>query len=198
MTPSMARPGSGDEMTKLPRTIRLDPSDTFIFERAAEPSEWAISGSFAFLDREPSMLTRKEKTALRSGFLGLTSFGWSTLCVVVEATAQERESAVEQLAAYLIEAYGAPSLELALQAAEEEVSFAESLCHHPVQTILAVQREVEDNGEIRERFRTLHARDTSADPDPLHANLRAFTMVEDKEEPEESVDLQGLLKRDRI
>ena len=198
MTPSMARPGSGDEMTKLPRTIRLDPSDTFIFERAAEPSEWAISGSFAFLDREPSMLTRKEKTALRSGFLGLTSFGWSTLCVVVDATAQERESAVEQLAAYLIEAYGAPSLELALQAAEEEVSFAESLCHHPVQTILAVQREVEDNGEIRERFRTLHARDTSADPDPLHANLRAFTMVEDKEEPEESVDLQGLLKRDRI
>ena len=198
MTPSMARPGSGDEMTKLPRTIRLDPSDTFIFERAAEPAEWAVSGTFAFLDREPSMLTRKEKTALRSGFLGLTSFGWSTLCVVVDATAQERESAVEQLAAYLIEAYGAPSLELALQAAEEEVSFAESLCHHPVQTILAVQREVEDNGEIRERFRTLHARDTSADPDPLHANLRAFTMVEDKEEPEESVDLQGLLKRDRI
>ena len=47
-------------MTKLPRTIRLDPSDTFIFERAAEPAEWAVSGSFALLDREPSMLTRKE------------------------------------------------------------------------------------------------------------------------------------------
>jgi hypothetical protein len=197
MTQSMALPGSGDEMTRLPRTIRLDPSDTFIFERAAEPAEWAVSGSFAFLDREPSMLTRKEKTALRSGFLGLSSFGWSTLCVVVEASAKEREGAVEQLAAHLLEAYGAPSLELALQAAEEELSFAESLCQHPLQTILAVQREVEDTGEIRERFRTLHARDTSADPDPLHANLRAFTMVEDSDAPEDGVDLQGFLKTDR-
>ena len=60
-----------------------------------------------------------------------------------------------------------------------------------------MQREVEDKGEIRERFRTLHARDTSADPDPLHANLRAFTMVEDSDEPEDGVDLHGLLKTDR-
>jgi len=33
---------------KLIRTIRLDPSDTFVFERAAEPGEWAVSGAFAF------------------------------------------------------------------------------------------------------------------------------------------------------
>ncbi|HVD73162.1 MAG TPA: DUF6505 family protein, partial [Xanthobacteraceae bacterium] len=26
---------------KLLRTIRLDPSDTFVFERAADPGEWA-------------------------------------------------------------------------------------------------------------------------------------------------------------
>jgi hypothetical protein len=184
-------------MTKLPRTIRLDPSDTFIFEQAAQPAEWAVSGSFAFLDREPSMLTRKERTALRSGFLGLSSFGWSTLCVVVDASDEERAFAVDQLASYLIEAHGAPSPELARMAAEEEVSFAEALCQHPVQTILAVQREVEDTGEIRERFRTLHARDTSADADPLHANLRAFTMVDDNDEPEDGVDLHGLLKTDR-
>ncbi|MEY3552369.1 MAG: hypothetical protein RL735_717, partial [Pseudomonadota bacterium] len=30
---------------KLPRTLRLDPSDTFVFARAAEPGEWAVSGS---------------------------------------------------------------------------------------------------------------------------------------------------------
>ena len=28
---------------KLLRTIRLDPSDTFVFERAAEPGEWAVT-----------------------------------------------------------------------------------------------------------------------------------------------------------
>ena len=35
-------------MLKLPRTIRLDPSDTFVFERAAEPGEWAVSAAFVF------------------------------------------------------------------------------------------------------------------------------------------------------
>ena len=33
---------------KLLRTIRADASDTFVFERAAEPGEWAVSGAFAF------------------------------------------------------------------------------------------------------------------------------------------------------
>ena len=42
---------------KLLRTIRLDPSDTFIFERVAEPGEWAVSGSFVFSDDDPDELT---------------------------------------------------------------------------------------------------------------------------------------------
>ena len=33
------------DMLKFPRTIRLDPSDTFVFEWAAEPGEWAVSGA---------------------------------------------------------------------------------------------------------------------------------------------------------
>jgi len=33
---------------KLLRAIRLDPSDTFVFERVAEPGEWAVSGAFMF------------------------------------------------------------------------------------------------------------------------------------------------------
>ena len=32
---------------KLLRTIRLDDSDTFLFETAAESGEWAVSGAFA-------------------------------------------------------------------------------------------------------------------------------------------------------
>ena len=35
-------------MTRLPRTLRLDPSDTVIFESPAEPGEWAVPGGFAF------------------------------------------------------------------------------------------------------------------------------------------------------
>ena len=38
---------------KLLRTIRLDPSDTFVFENAAEPGEWAVTGTFMFADDDP-------------------------------------------------------------------------------------------------------------------------------------------------
>src|SRR5664279_2101520 len=131
------------DMLKFPRTIRLDPSDTFVFERAAEPG---------------------------------------------------RRAMVARLAGQLLEKFGAPSIEAARGAAEEEIAFAASLCDHPAQTLLAVQRSVED-GEIRERFRTLKPREASGDADRLHAHARAFTYheVEDGAEPDEEVDLVGLM-----
>ena len=64
---------------KLIRTIRLDPSDTFVFERAAEPGEWAVSGAFVFSDADPAKLEGKARSAFRGGFLGVQSLGWSTL-----------------------------------------------------------------------------------------------------------------------
>ena len=170
-------------MSKLPRTLRLDPSDTFIFERAAEPGEWAISGSFIFWDVDPDTLGPKHRAALRAGFLGLSSFGWSTLC--------------EDLAARLMQAFGAPTLDEARAAAEEEIAFAEGLCDHPEGTVLAVQRQVED-GEIRERFRTLHAREKDASGrDGLHAGARAFTFheMDGDDTPGEEVDLIGLMDK---
>ncbi len=186
-------------MLKLPRTIRLDPSDTFVFERAAEPGEWAVSGAFVFWNRDPAALGQKQRVALRSGFLGVDSLGWSTLAIVTEATEAERAAMVERLAARLLEKFGAPDLAAARGAAEEEVSFAASLCDHAPQTLLAVQRSVED-GEIRERFRTLRPRETAADADRLHAHASAFTFheVEGEDAPAEQVDLLGLIKADRM
>ena len=72
-------------------------------------------------------------------------------------------------------------------------------CDHPPQTLLAVQRSVED-GEIRERFRTLRPREAAAGADRLHAHARAFTFheVEGDDEPAEEVDLLGLIKTDRM
>ena len=186
-------------MLKLPRTIRLDPSDTFVFERAAAPGEWAVSGTFVFWDQDPATLGPKARVALRSGFLGIDSLGWSTLAIVTEATEAEREAVVERLAAQLLKKFGAPDLAAARSAAEEEVAFAASLCDHPPQTLLAVQRSVED-GEIRERFRTLKPRENAGDADRLHANAPAFTFheVEGDDEPAEEVDLPGLIKTDRM
>ena len=69
----------------------------------------------------------------------------------------------------------------------------------PPQTLLAVQRSVED-GEIRERFRTLRPREAAAGADRLHAHASAFTFheVEGDEEPAEQVDLMGLIGTDRM
>ena len=131
-------------MLKLPRTIRLDPSDTFVFERAAEPGEWAVSGAFVYGNQDPATLAQKQRVALRSGFLGIETLGWSTLAIVTEATEAERQAAVDRLAAQLLEKFGAPDLKAARGAAEEEVAFAASLCDHPAQTLLAVQSSIED------------------------------------------------------
>ncbi|MBA2398357.1 MAG: hypothetical protein H0V72_06615 [Bradyrhizobium sp.] len=186
-------------MLKLPRTIRLDPSDTFVFERAAEPGEWAVSGAFVFWNQDPAVLAQKQRVALRSGFLGIESLGWSTLAIVTEATEAERQSVVARLAGQLLAKFGAPDMEAARAAAEEEVAFAASLCDHPEQTLLAVQRSIED-GEIRERFRTLKPREAAGDGDRLHAYARAFTFhkVEGDDETAEEVDLLRLMEADRV
>jgi hypothetical protein len=177
----------------LMRTIRLDPSDTFVFETAAEPGEWAVSGAFAFWDRDPETLHGKDRTAFRSGFLGLQSLGRSTLVQIVEASAADRAEAVEMLARQLIAQFGAPDLPSATAAAEEEIAFAESLCTQPKDTLIAVHRTFED-GAVREQFRTLRPRE-GAKP------ARAFSFLEvegeNDEQPSEQVDLVALVERER-
>lgn len=182
-------------MTRLPRTIRLDPSDSFAFAHAAEPGEWAVPGSFMFFGQDVGGLTGKARVAFRSGWLGLGSFGWSTLAVVVEATADERAAAVQALAEHLVAAHGAPDMGTALAAADEEVSFAESCADHPEQTLLVLHRTIDEAGDIREQFRTVKA-GLPFDKD-RHSRVFAFHEVEGEEEPEERVDLLGLAAKER-
>lgn len=173
---------------KLLRTIRLDVSDTFVFDRAAEPGEWAVSGAFVFADADPATLQGKARVALRSGFLGIASFGWSTLAQIVEASDADHAAAVAQLADRFERDFGAPSRAEAGRAATEELAFAASLCTHPLDTLIAVHRTVED-GDIRETFRSLKPKGT---PKPQRAF--AFLEIEGDEEPAEHVDLLALDK----
>ena len=177
---------------KLPRTIRLDPSDTFIFERAAEPGEWAVSGAFLFAGCDPEAMNAKERHAFRSGFLGVGTLGFSTLVTVGFVSTEERAQAVETLAASFLK-LGAPDDAQARKAAEDEVAFSASLCDHPEGTLIAVERRME-NGEVRERFRTLKPRENVPGSDKLHGFSRAFTFheVEGEDELDESVDLVTL------
>ncbi len=175
---------------KLLRTIRLDPSDTFVFERVAEPGEWAVSGAFMFADADPDTLDGKLRAAFRGGFLGVASFGWSTLVQIVEVSEDDRAAVVETLARQLHERLGAPDLAVARAAANEEVAFAASLCDRPLDTLIAVRRTFED-GAIREAFRSLHPRGE-------RKPMRAFSFVdvegEEEQEPGERIDLASLAR----
>ena len=178
---------------KLLRTIQLDPSDTFVFERAAEPGEWAVSGAFAFWSGNPTALEGKARTAFRSGFLGVDTLGWSTLVQIVEASQAERANLVETLAQRLVDHYGAPDMDAARGAAEEEVAFAETLCEQPQDTLIAVHRIYEE-GELRETFRTLRPREG---PKPARAFSFMEVEGEDDEEPGDEVSLIDLAERER-
>ncbi|NKE46475.1 hypothetical protein HB662_16960 [Roseomonas frigidaquae] len=173
---------------RLPRTLRLDPSDTVIFAEPAEPGEWAVPGGFEFWDEAPESLSGKRRQAFRGGFLGLTSFGWSTLVEVAEASEVERAAALAALARHIRTRHGAPDDAAAEDAAREEIAFAESLCDHPPGTVLALSRSVED-GQVRERFRTLHRRET---PHSQFTSLPVFAVVESEDEAVEHPDLTRL------
>ena len=171
---------------KLLRTIQLDASDSFVFEKPAESGEWAVSGAFAFGRSDPANLRGKARTAFRAGFLGLSSLGRSTLAQIVEASEADRRAAVEMLAAQLVTNFGAPDSATARVAADEEIDFAASLCGHSLGVLVAVTRRLE-NGAIREEFRTLRPRERTG-----HA--RAFEFLEvvgEDAAPDEHLDLYG-------
>jgi hypothetical protein len=176
---------------KLLRTIALDPSDTFVFDTAAEPGEWAVSGAFRFCPSDPEKLSGKDRSAFRGGFLGVKSWGWSTLAQIVHATEDDRRMLVELLAKQLVDRFGAPDLSIARVAAEEEVAFAQSLCTHPVSALIAVHRSVGD-GEVRESFRRLQLREGQG-----HSKAFSFMQVEEDTEPDSDFDLADLSEESR-
>ena len=174
---------------KLLRTIRLDASDTFVFETPAEPGEWAVSGAFAFAHGDLAKFKGKARTAFRAGFLGLESLGRSTLAQIVETNEKDRCSVVELLAVQLVKRFGAPDLATARMAAEEEIDFVVSLCDYPPGVLVAVTRSHE-NGTIREAFRSLRPREGAG-------HTRAFEFLEvvgEDHAPSEHLDLAKLEK----
>jgi hypothetical protein len=161
---------------RFPRVIRLDESDRRVYERPSLPGEWAVSGSFAFVDHDPAALHGKAAQAFRNGFLGTESFGWTTLVAVEEISDDEYAAVLDRLAAHFVTNYGAPDRTAALSAAREEADFAASLCEHPPHTLLAVERRIE-NGEIVEEFRVV--RPSGAD----HARVRLWGIENEGEVP---------------
>lgn len=140
-------------MTRLLRAIRFDVSDVHVFPRAADPDDWAVTGGFVFSGVDAAELSGKERQAFVSGFLALGSFGFTTLVSVAEASDADVAAATDMLAAHLETAYGAPSRQAANEAASTEIGYAMELARGaPLNTLLALKREIGEDGSIHESF----------------------------------------------
>ena len=130
---------------KLAKTIQLDTSDENIFEVAANPNEWAISGTFTFVDGNPDTWPKKHQFAFQSAWLGLPSFGYSTFVQVTNIKEFEYKIIIKELAKILMDFHNAPNFKAAEQAAKGEIDDMVSLCNHPDGTLLAIERQIVDD-----------------------------------------------------
>ena len=140
---------------RLLRILRLDESDAQVYFPVADAGEPAVPGTFMFTfdDTDPSRLAGCDAEAFRHGFLGLDSLGWGTLVTIGEATEAERQYVLDRLTHVFLERFGAPDHAAALEQAQEELAFVDRLCRRPLNTILSIERTLEDD-EVSEQFTT--------------------------------------------
>ena len=160
---------------KLLRTIRFDASDERVFDLAAAPEEWAVSGAFAFVGAAANSLTGRSRQSFANGFLGAASFGRSTFATVAEAVPADLEEIEGALARRFLSDYGAPDEAAARAAAADETSFVRELCRDaPINTVFTVRRVWDAQGQIKEEFRTIRPPGN----EPAHA--RIWKVVDDE------------------
>ncbi|NNF80600.1 MAG: hypothetical protein HKN05_21455 [Rhizobiales bacterium] len=138
---------------KFFKAIRFDASDDNVYPKGAKPDEWVVSGCFEFATMEPQDLTGKVKQAFTNGLMGLTTYGRTTFVTVTEMSEEEYEQAVQLLVDYFVTEFGAPSREEAEPHAREEIGYIAELCSEkPVNTLFAVRRSLDEEGNLHEAF----------------------------------------------
>lgn len=156
---------------RLARTLRFDQSDERVFETAAQPDEWAISGAFEFSNFTEADLTGKPRQAFANGWLGLESFGRATFIATADISPAEYETLIARLARHFVDRYGAPDLAAARPVAEQELGFMRAMCEdHDPNTLLVVQRALVDAG-VSESFRAIRPAEATLDMVAIHGQL---------------------------
>ena len=156
---------------RLARTLRFDDSDDRVFDRVAQPDEWAISGSFEFSNWTDDALSGKARQAFANGWLGLESFGRATFVATAKIEQTEYDALIDHLAQHFVDSYGAPDLDAARPVAAEELGFMREMCEdHDPNTLLVVTREMIDAG-ISESFRAIKPQEATIDLVAIHGEL---------------------------
>ena len=156
---------------KLARAIHFDESDQRIFASPARTGEWCISGGFEFSNWSEGDLAGKARQAFSNGWLGLETGGRVTFVAVTAIEAGEVDTLARLLAQHFVTYYGAPSEEVALPTAQEELRQMAELCEdHDPNTLLTVARELTEAG-VRESFRFIEPQDAGLDQFAIHGSL---------------------------
>ena len=141
---------------RFPRMLRATPADARRYVPPAEADEWAVTGTFRFEHRDPASLMGGDRHAFKVSWLGLGSFRPGSLVAVVDTELDVLDQLARRLAAHLLDCWQAPDATVAVDVARAEIEFALSLSHHPSGTILALEREFNEQGLI-ERTRLVQA-----------------------------------------
>jgi len=155
----------------LARAIHFDESDQRVFSNPARTGEWCISGGFEFSNWTEGDLTGKARQAFSNGWFGLETGGRVSFVAVTLIEPAEIETLSELLAQHFVTYYGAPSVEVALPTAQEEIAQMVQLCEdHAPNDLLTVSRELSEAG-VREAYRVIERQDAALDQFAIHGSL---------------------------
>jgi hypothetical protein len=138
---------------KFLKAVRLDDSDARILEEeggAAQDGEWVVSGGYAVCD-----LARGHRTPrchCDTTFVAAGARRRCTLAEVAEISEAAFEQLKENLAQFFLTELGAPTLEAARAAAEDECAYTAELAGgFPAEVWITVKREPSEDG-VGERY----------------------------------------------
>ena len=156
---------------KLARAIHFDDSDTRVFHSPARTGEWCISGGFEFSNWSEGDLVGKAKQAFTNGWMGVETFGRTSFVAVTQVEQNEIDALAQALAGHFVSIYGAPSQEVALPVAHEELRQMLELCEDfAPNTLLTVTRELTDAG-VRESYGMIEPQDAGIEQFAVHGSL---------------------------
>jgi len=114
---------------KFLRAIRLDASDGHVYSEsgAARDGEWLVSGGYAVCDPAGSS-HRAPKCHCLTSFVGVESYRRCTIAEVVEIDEMGYRQIIERLTRHFVDNLGAPTVEAARPAAEDEAEYTADLC----------------------------------------------------------------------
>ena len=142
---------------KFLRTLRLDPSDTFVFARAAEPGEWAVAGSVLLWGDDIPAMRGRSARRVPGGFLGFDASA-------SRPSSRSRRSGRRNGTRSSRPSRRAPRALRRPDAARPPEGRAGGdrlrvvALDHEIGTVIGMRRTVEE-GAIREQFRTLRRRE---------------------------------------